>query len=131
MKGRILCTLLLIFGLGSVGCSPPVPCSEGDNLISQFMGDIMDCETLGMVCNEAVGFGDACNEFFTFLEDMATMIGGNAQDFMPDVCGMFSTLDGFGLLGEVGTCHVLGETGDPCIDSADCENTCLEDGFCE
>jgi len=132
VKGKIIYMLLVIFGLGAVGCSPPVPCSEGEDLISQYMDDIVACSDMGMVCNEAVPFRDACDEFILFIGDISGVLGNNPLEFMPDICGMFSVLDGFGLIGDTGTCQLPGSPGDPCIEAADCESeNCTEEGFCE
>jgi len=130
MKATILGAVLLIIIFGAIGCTPPVPCSEGDDTISELVSGLIDCTQVDMVCNEAVSFSDACDAFMDQVAAMVALFGGDMNDYVPDMCTMLSENDPFNLFDLIGSCQALGEEGDPCAEGADCESTVCTGGLC-
>jgi len=122
--------IVLIITFGAIGCTPPVPCSEGEDMISELVSGLVDCTDLGMVCNEAVNFSDACDAFMEDAAEMMALFGGEMDDFMPDMCAMLDEYDPFNLFDLIGSCQALGAEGDPCAEGADCESTVCTGGVC-
>ena len=131
MKAKVLCGIILIIVLGAIGCTPPVPCLEGEDIISEMMGDFVDCTDIGMVCNEGVKFSTACSTFIEEVAETAAYFGADINDFVPDMCAMLDDNDPFNLLDLIGSCQALGEDGAPCAEGADCESTVCTNGVCE
>lgn len=145
MKGRLLCALLLIAGIGVAGCGapePPMACFEGefpwwdwsaDNEAARHF-DFQYCERFDMVCNEAVTLAEECPAFMTelvaFIEEEIAPFVSRWLDFVP-----FIDLDGIlgwivdilqgscgyiDVLDQIGTCQPPGEVGEACAELEDC-----------
>ena len=130
MKPNILGAVLLMITLGAIGCTPPVPCSEGDDIISELVSGLVDCTSLDMVCNEAVSFSESCDTFMEEAAAMMVLFGGDMNDYLPDMCTLLDENDPFNLFELIGSCQALGAQGDPCAEGADCESTVCAGGVC-
>ena len=155
MKGKILCALLLIIGMGVTGCGapePPMACFDGefpwwdwDEDFAAAHHDFEYCEHFDMVCNDAVTLASECPEFMAelvqFLQDEVVPWASDWMDFLP-----WLDLDGFltwavdmlqgscgfiDILDQVGTCQLPGGVDFPCAEDADClEGLLCAGGVC-
>ena len=115
MKRALLYLTLLMMAAAISACGvvdPPVACYDNMDYSCDMLEQIR--ETGDMVCNMEVTLAEECAELTAMLPPMVPI---------PEICQHIPDA--------VGTCQLIGATGDPCAEDDDCEATCdLGAGVC-